>query len=217
MKTRLLIIALFVCASFAGYAQAGKTTFGVRAGVNFQNLNGKDADGDRLENDLKVGFHAGVNAEIPVADEFYLQPGVMISNKGAKINNALGSDDFKTSLTYLEIPINLLYKPVLGQGRLLMGFGPYIGFGVAGKVKVGDEKIDVKWENEVSANPVQLSAYYRRFDAGANLLFGYELTNNLSAQLNAQLGLVNIATKFQNVERPTVKNTGFGVSLGYRF
>ena len=31
------------------------------------------------------------------------------------------------------MPLNFLYKPMLGQGRLLMGFGPYVALGVGGK------------------------------------------------------------------------------------
>jgi len=57
------------------------------------------------------------------------------------------------------------------------------------------------------------------FDAGANFLFGYEWSNRFSVQLNAGLGLVNIFTKVENNDpgKSSLKNTGFGVSVGYRF
>ena len=45
------------------------------------------------------------------------------------------------NLSYIEIPVNLLYKPVVGNGKLLLGFGPYIAYGIGGKYKTdGDEQ-----------------------------------------------------------------------------
>jgi hypothetical protein len=214
MKTKIMLMAATLLISAACVAQVGRPAFGLRAGVNFQNLNGKDNDGDRLENDLKLGFNAGITADLPVATDFYIQPGLLYSTKGAKIEG----DNVKVNISYLEIPINLLYKPVLGEGRLLMGFGPYVAFGINGKVKGDDNSYDIEFDNETSiADP---DVTLKRFDAGANLLFGYEFTPRVSAQLNAQLGLVNIAPDFTdapNIDPGTLKNTGFGVSLGYKF
>jgi len=204
-------------ASFAvtiSYAQS--TTFGLRAGINFYNINGKDLTGDKLNNNLKTGFHVGGNAEIPIGVDFYVQPGVLFSTKGAA-----GDNDDKVNLSYIEVPVNLLYKPDLGTGKLLLGFGPYVAFGVGGKYKNSDGD-DLSVEYEKTITPAQAATgyglYYKSFDAGANLLFGYEMSNHLSVQLNAQLGLVKINPEITNVDDKTVwKNTGFGVSLGYRF
>src|SRR5688572_5687282 len=134
MKTTLFVAAMLFF-TIAGYSQ-NRPSFGIRAGVNFQNLNGKDPNGDKLENKLKPGFHAGVNAEIPVAPEFYVQPGILYSLKGAKSNEA----DIKYNLSYVEIPLNFLYKPILGTGNLLLGFGPYVAFGVGGNVNFNGTK-----------------------------------------------------------------------------
>ena len=40
-----------------------------------------------LENKLKAGFHFGVNAEIPVAPDFYVQPGLLFTTKGTKFDD----------------------------------------------------------------------------------------------------------------------------------
>jgi opacity protein-like surface antigen len=213
MKTKTFFIA--VCAtlfSTAIFAQA-KTTFGIRAGVNFQNLNGKDRNDEKLDNKLKTGFNAGVNAEIPVGIDFYLQPGLLFSTKGAKYEISGPTNgstiDVKTNLSYLELPINFIYKPELGQGRMILGFGPYAAYAIGGKNKVGDAKEDIEFGDQ----PDEI----KRFDAGANLLAGYEFSNKLSFQLNAGLGLVNINNRDEADSKSTMKNTGFGVSLGYRF
>lgn len=203
MKTKTLCIAVAATLfSTAIFAQS-KTTFGIRAGVNFQNLNGKDANDDKLDNKLKTGFNAGVNAEIPVGIDFYLQPGLLFSTKGAKADVG----DGKINLSYLELPVNFIYKPELGTGRMVLGFGPYAAYAIGGKTKDPDADI------EFGDHPGEL----KRFDAGANLLAGYEFSNKLSFQLNAGLGLVNINNRPSGDSKSSLKNTGFGVSLGYRF
>lgn len=225
MKTKALLLALTTTV-FAFGAKAQETpgtTFGVRAGVNFQNINGKDFLDKKLDNKIKTGFNIGVNAEIPIASEFYLQPGVLFTTKGAKSKD---DDDAKVNLSYIEVPINFLYKPELGMGKLLLGIGPYIAFGIGGKVSNGDGKeTDVEFAKEVSAANYSaatsqgLFPYFKRFDAGGNLLVGYEFSNNFSFQLNAQLGMININSDIEGVSNDDTKfkNTGFGLSVGYRF
>lgn len=195
----------------------GRTTFGIRAGVNFQNLNGKESEDDDLDNKMLVGFNIGANAEIPIAQDFYVQPGLLFSTKGAKLDD---ETDVKVKLSYLEIPINLLYKPVLGDGNLLLGFGPYLAFAVGGKLTDGDNDLDIEFEKEISQDQEgSPTPYFKRMDAGANLLVGYELSSRISAQLNAQLGLVNINPEVTGLDDDDskTKNTGFGISIGYRF
>jgi len=201
-------IIMLVCA----YCLHSQTTFGVHAGVNFQNINGKDFLGDKLENGLAIGYNAGVNAQIPLAPEFYFQPGLMFSLKGSNLDMT-GFDD-EVRLGYIEVPLNLLFKPLVGTGHLLLGFGPYVAYGVTS----GKEKDDVKYQSSVSLTDDPTDVYLKKFDAGANLFFGYELANNLSFQVNTQLGLLNILSDYpvQN-SKTNFKNTGFGLSLGYRF
>jgi hypothetical protein len=211
--TKLLAIAALSCISVAVSAQ---TSFGIRGGVNFQNITGDNSTGNSMDNKLKVGFLAGVNAEIPVGIDFYLQPGVLYAMKGAKAN---GSDD-KINIGYVEVPVNFVYKPEVGTGRLLLGVGPYVAFGVNGKIKTSGGDESIKFKNTLTqAEALSGDPYLKRIDAGGNLLFGYEMANHLSIQLNAQLGMVKINPKVENLsnDKSSWKNTGFGVSLGYRF
>lgn len=213
MNSKVLLLALATTAFSLTSKAQGKASFGVRAGINFQNLNGEDANGRDYDYKLKTGFHIGVNAEVPVAPEFYVQPGLLFSTKGAKIENP--GDDTKVKLSYLEIPINVLYKPTLGSGKLLLGFGPYIGIAVGGKIKTGSHSVDIHYKNDISA--AETRPTYKRMDFGGNLLAGYELSNKVSVQLNAQLGMVNLDPKIDGKKPDTkTKNTGFGFSVGYR-
>jgi hypothetical protein len=217
MKKKMIIAAMAGIMTGSAYGQSmvketGRTSFGIRAGVNFQNINGKDGAGNDLKNDLLTGINAGINAEIPLSSGFYLQPGALYSTKGAK-----WSDGNKVKLSYIEVPVNFVYKPGLGSGNMLLGFGPYVGFGINGKVESSNgssEEVTFSKDYDATSGGPQ----FKRFDAGGNLLAGYEFANNVSFQLNAQLGLADINPKTTaSNDKTKLKNTGFGLSLGYRF
>jgi len=204
---------------------SGKTSFGIRGGVNFQNINGKDMNDNKLDNDILSAFHAGITVDIPIATDFYFQTALLYSMKGAKSKNAfLGQPiNSEVNISYIEIPLNLLYKPMLGNGHMLLGFGPYAALGVNGKVKYsgGNSSVDrdIKFQNKVSLTDANNVAYIRPVDAGANLLIGYEFASKFSFQLNAQLGLLNINPEYQVAvnDKTAARNTGFGLSVGYKF
>lgn len=225
MKTRIIsFLAIVMLTGTMAFGQDTGMRFGILGGVNFQNLNGKDSDGNKLENDMIVGFHAGVNVQIPIAPEFYFQPGLLFSTKGAKNTiEILGTAVTTTvNLSYVELPLNLVYKGALGNGFVLVGFGPYVGYGIGGKVKSEGGSVsldtDIKFQNTVeTGDPVDVY-YVKAFDAGANVFAGYEMAGGLFFQLNAQLGMLNINPEYKGAEgdKSAIKNTGFGLSLGYR-
>jgi hypothetical protein len=222
MKSKVLLFAFAATALTLTSKAQDKTTFGVRAGVNFTNLTGDDGDGHDLDNKIKPGFNIGVNAEIPIAQDFFLQPGLLFTTKGAKGNDEGIVNKSRLKLSYLEVPINLLYKPTLGAGKLLLGFGPYIAMGVGGKFEYGNGNYDnsykVKFKSDVKASDPDDKYYLKGLDFGGNLLVGYELSSKISAQLNAQLGMTNLSPKFEGKKpEDKIKNSAFGISIGYRF
>jgi len=227
MKNRFLTLLTILALSITTVSAQGtdKLSFGVLGGVNFQNLNGKDVNGDKLENDMLIGFHAGVNVQIPIAPEFYFQPGIIFSTKGAKnVTTVLGVDfTTTTKLSYIEMPLNLVYKAALGNGYFMLGFGPYVGYGISGNVvtKGGDISLDqdVEFKNVVETGDDITVPYFKALDFGGNIFAGYQMSNGIFAQFNTQLGMVKINPEYKILQddESVVKNTGFGLSLGYRF
>ncbi|MFN2379320.1 MAG: porin family protein [Bacteroidales bacterium] len=225
MITRLFTIGiiLFLSASSA-MAQStgnGKTSFGILGGVNFQTLTGTDHSGDELDNDLLIGYHAGFNIQIPIAPEFYFQPGVLYSLKGAK--NISGSITSSTKVAYVELPLNLVYKGKLGNGYFMVGFGPYISYGIGGKVTTtgGDASLDtdVSFQDKVELTDPLATTYFKPYDAGGNIFAGFEMAGGLFLQFNTQLGMLKVNPEnawFTNDEAAK-KHTGFGASMGFRF
>ncbi|MCA1760258.1 MAG: PorT family protein [Bacteroidales bacterium] len=224
MITRLLTIGLIlflsVSPAMTQTAETGKTSFGILGGVNFQTLTGTDHSGDELNNDMLIGYHAGINIQIPIAPEFYFQPGLLYSLKGAK--NTTGALTSSTKVSYIELPLNLVYKGMLGSGYFMVGFGPYISYGIGGKVTTtgGDASLetDVLIQNSVALTDPLTATYFKPFDAGGNIFAGYEMAGGLFFQLNTQLGmlLVNPENAWFSDDEAAIKHTGFGLSLGYR-
>lgn len=192
-KTMMVLLLSLLVVGSTLFAQG----LGLRAGVNFQNLTGDGFEDGKMA----PRFNIGVDYEIAVAPDFYFAPGLFFATKGAKL------EEEEFALNYLEVPLNLVYKPVLGDGNLIVAFGPYVGYGLGGKAKSDGGDVDIEMGSEEG------SLYnYKAFDMGANLSFGYMFGAGLSLQFNTQLGLVNIRHGDD-----AVKNTGFGLSLGYRF
>lgn len=215
-STALILSGAFFTVSAQSTSTSSGIGFGIRAGVNLQNLNGKDGNGDKLENKLVPRFQGGLTVDIPLADQFYVQPGLLFSGKGAKDKES----DANISISYIDVPVTFLFKPVLGTGRMLLGVGPYVGFAIAGKMTdANDNKETIKFKNKVTLIEAATDPYLRRLDAGGNLLVGYEMSNKLSIQLNAQLGLAKINPEIEGVndDKTAWRNTGFGLSVGYRF
>lgn len=212
---KLLAAGILFTAAVQAQTKTNGVSFGIRAGVNFQNINGKNASGGSIENGLIPRINAGITADVPLADDFYLQLGLFFAGKGAD----LAKTGVKTRLSYIDIPVVLLYKPVLGKGHLLLGGGPYVGFAIAGNSDLFGDKTPMKFKNSVTQAEYDSAPYARRLDAGANLQAGYEFNNKLSLQLNAQLGLQRINPTIEGASgnESAARNTGFGLSVGYRF
>lgn len=221
MKKRKISIIMIVLlsASFMIAQETSKISFAILGGANFHNLNGNDITGGKLNNDMLLGFHAGVNAAIQIAPEFYFQPGLMFVTKGAK--NSVGSYTGTTTLNYIELPLNVVYKAALGNGFIMLGFGPYVAYGIGGKYKgelgpfTGEK--DIVFQGIADSNDSYYN--YKAFDAGANIFFGYEMAGGIFLQLDAQYGMLNINPEYKGLtsDKSVTNNTGFGLSLGYRF
>lgn len=228
MKTKLFSSAIlmvmlhqFVAAQEIAKPEMGTASFGIYGGVNFQNINGKDATGDKLENKMVTRFHVGINEEIPVAPEFFFQVGLQFISKGTKGTISYNDKPVTRTLSfnYLEIPLNFVYKPLVGTGNFILGFGPYVGYAIGGKAKFEGESLngeqDIKFQKSAPDSDPNNAIYFKNLDVGANFFFGYQFVSGINMTFNSQLGLININSEVSN--DLAEKNTGFGLSLGYRF
>jgi hypothetical protein len=222
MKSKIFSIVIAFTAFFAVTTEA-QVQFGLNIGAGFQNITGKDQYGDKFTNKPVPRFNFGFVADFPIADEFFFETGLGYTGKGAKhtFSKYGESSTRDIHLNYLELPLSFLYKPQVGSGHFFLGFGPYISYALGGKAKavsgnVSDMKI--KFKNSVPMGDT-IQIYYKPLEMGANIFFGYEFANKISAQFYSQLGLTNINPSNANIanDKTAMKNSGFGIGLGYRF
>jgi hypothetical protein len=117
-------------------AQKMHPTF--RAGVNLANISTK-ANGRFDEANQITSFQAGFVNDIHLAAMFYLQPGILLTGKGAKFTSGQAGDAayYKgtTKPFYVELPLTLLVKSP-GRTKFFAGAGPYLAIGAFGKNEV---------------------------------------------------------------------------------
>jgi hypothetical protein len=210
---KVLLFLLFLPATAMLKAQiTSKPPIRIIGGVNFQTINGKYSSGADLNNDIITGFHIGLNAELHIINDIFIRPGLIYTQKGTKWAS---NPDISEKVNYIDLSVPFLYQPQIGKGNLLLGFGPYIGLGVGGAYKEDNAEIAVKFTNTYSSFPTVRE--FKKLDAGAVFVAGYEFKKRYSIQVEGQLGLVDV-----NPEDPAgndqsrLRHAGFGFSLAYR-
>lgn len=203
------IIALAISSTFA----LAQVRVGVTGGIQLANQPVKFS-GITLTSDRIIGYHAGLLLDAPLAGNLSLRPQLLYSVKGGKydLGGFVGggtSADLKTSVNYLEIPIQLMYGLEAGPGQVKIGAGPYVGYAISGKssgtVNGQSESEDIEFGSGEDQT--------KRLDYGLRLSAGYELTSGLGVTAFYAPGLANLA----NTSQGTVKNMAFGLSLSYLF
>lgn len=192
----------------AGSAFA-QSEFGVLAGPDFSSINAK-MNGAKITSHLLMGVAAGVYARLPLTGPFFLQPSLLYAGKGG--SQQLAGYKIKTRLHYLTLPVDVLYMPASvggATGRWMAGLGPYLAYGLSGKVSGGPAI------GQASGDPFRDGAgAQKRFDAGADVLLGYAFDSGFSLGLHADLGILNLA--HQGNSQNALRNTAFKILLGYR-
>ena len=203
MKKLILSAAVAVLGVVGMNAQNVNTEalqLGVRAGLNMANLNGDIPAGIKTKS--LTGFHVGLFTEFPVAPKFSVQPEVIYSEQGAKLESSIEgintSADMK--LQYINVPI--LAKYYIADGFNLQA-GPQIGFLTGAKIKGDGDEIDIKDD-------------LKGTDFGLLLGAGYKMPMGLTIDARYNLGFSNIYDD-NELDDIKLKNGVFQVGLGYQF
>lgn len=208
---KLTLVVLTTLCTTAVFAQS-PVKFGIDAGVNLSN---SSFDDKSIDKSPKVGFQIGVVAEYEFAQDFFLQSGLSFTTKGSKYKSK--STTPKESVTfnqmYLQLPVYAAYKlevtPVM---KIVFDAGPYIAYGVGGKVK---------WKNQVIGGDGIISGTQKwdtfgdnglkRFDVGLGGGVGAEF-GQIFAGLKYELGLADISRGSESY-----RNRNASLTVGYRF
>lgn len=174
----------------------------VFGGVNFANMK-FSSGGFSFSPKSIVGYHFGVGSDFALNNNLYINTGLQFSLKGFKVEPGLMDETFggKDQLSYLEVPVNLMYKHQLHDAlKIFIQAGPYIGYALKGKEKTNEGTVDIDFGSE----------NYRRADYGLGIGAGAEF-GRIIAKLNYQFGLANIVDNSE----VKVRNRVFQISVGY--
>jgi opacity protein-like surface antigen len=167
-----------------------------KVGMNFSNMTKYD--------DIKAlpGFNLGVGMDYGFSENWSLQSGLMISSKGYKVK-----DYAKVRPIYLDIPILAAYKfNISDNTKFVINAGPYLAFGLGGKVK---------YDGVDESDKVFGDDGWNRFDLGIQYGIGLEISDHYLVNLTGQNGFICPWDTEDGEDKP--KNMTFSIGVGYRF
>lgn len=195
-----LFVGLAVVVGSMSFAQQ----FGIKAGANISSIS-KDGFEDTKS---KVGFNAGVFMNAPLSEQFSIQPEVMYSQMGSKVNftdNASAT----LKLDYITVPVMFQFN---ATPQFYLEAGPEFGFLVSskakGEVNGNTQTVDLDKDN------------FNSFNMGAGLGLGFNFNKNIGINARYVAGFTNINKDGEtslNNEKQTNRNNTFQVGLNYKF
>ncbi len=182
----LFLMAFFLSA--ATYAQ--NFQIGLKAGANISNFAGSSSASQVKENSL-VGFHAGGLLNLKFGSFFSLQPELLVSTQGAKLEHAGEKKNFKATYATLPIMAKFNFGPVYLEG------GPQFG------LKVGDKVSGINTD-------------VKNLDVALAAGLGFHSRSGLGIGARYIAGLSKVGDiDFGGTVHPNYKNSVIQVSLFY--
>jgi hypothetical protein len=225
-------IYLFIISSISVTSFAQNGSAWLKGGVNFANVSYNN-DGEVDDANMLTSFHVGIVGDIPIIKVLAIQPGLLFTGKGAKIQSGKSTDatyyKATTNPLYIEIPVNAVIKlPLSSDGsNFFFGAGPYIAIGVGGKRKIdgktlglaysSKEKIEFSNDDPSTFNNEEGTGLgvMRRFDYGFNGTAGFQISNGMIA-LNYGYGLAKLQSGSTSSDDNKNKHRVLSISVGFK-
>lgn len=195
MKKKLIVISLMIFTLSSIYAQRA----GLKAGFNLAHSK-YNLEGWGIISSNLPAFQIGLTGEYAFSEALYINPALGYSRKGVKLSLDGNQADF--SIDYLELPVNLSYKYDLGQARVFAIAGPYIAYGLSGRVKSNTDSENLKFGSDDDE--------LGRFDYGIDFGVGLEF-DHFNFTVAYSLGLPDIS----NHEMELQRNGVLSFTIGY--
>lgn len=197
---KFLVLVVFLLTMVGSSAQE-KVSLGLRAGGNLSCF-----VIDNYYTTNRVGFHIGTVVDVPLTSWLYLQPGLYLTQKGAKVKWQDSRHVY--SPIYLELPVLASFRYNFTRNlQVQLNVGPYAAYGMGGKA-------DIEWGMGYSNNDAgdffDTGANRNSFDAG--VVAGAGVTfYHIYIGVQYERGLVNITKEYN------AYNSNFSMSVGYNF
>lgn len=209
------------------FALHAQVSLGLRGGYTLSATQIKNSQGYKSNSigtsSQLTNLHADLIVNVPIYRSLYFQPLVRYITKGAYLRplpttpGVFVESANQLKLRYLEVPLNFVLKFPSVLGKVVVGGGPYMAYGLAGTyeldvlyngsvVSTDSHAVEFNYKDRGIAPGAQLS----RFDAGANVALGIEFNNLMVLGANLSRGFLNI----DRTSSARITNSYFSLSLG---
>jgi len=214
MKKKISILALIFLTIVSSAQSLIPIKYGIKTGLNFSSLNISSIEGVKpTDNSSQAGIAAGFIVHIPLSDEWFINPEVLYSQKGASFNYAFTHDyelnqrdEYKTTnqltLSYVELNPTISYK---ATDKLALNFGPSVSFLIGEKyVYTQDPVRDITNITHILTDGLVETT---SLDVGLNLGISYFFTEHFFVDTRVYTGFMEVTTATQPYEIFIVNGT----------
>lgn len=140
MKKYAVIILLAV---FVSTMANGQIKIGLKSGLQYSHL--ASYNEFNIQSDWALGFNAGAFADVKTLPFLHLQTQVLYWSLAYRNSNITAEDPQTRSfigeiglqrISYIQIPVNLLFRIGLKKANIKVGGGPYFAFKIDDKIKI---------------------------------------------------------------------------------
>ena len=208
MKKNLFVTTIFIL--LISFVSAQTSRFGFSVGLTMANMQDKNVD-EKVHGDFKFGPTFGILLDVPMERNGSFQVGLNFVQKGTKdlITTGIFTTTTTNSLSYLEMPLNVLFKIRSGNGNFRIGGGPAAGLSLSGKSTSVTNNVTTEKTLKFGTNTTD---DLKGVDIGLNAIGGYEFDSGFFITLNYTHG---ISTLLNNAGEHALFNRYFGLRAGW--
>ena len=180
-------------------------SFGVKASANLSDFLIRDMD--NIQTNMKLGASADIFLKVE-SGNFAFQWEWSFFRKACEIEN--NNDKSRFDYEFLGAKTTWFFMGQINtsSGKIFIGAGPYVGFGIDGVQKPAN--IDLYKKNKETVKSIM-----QRWDVGLSPILGYEFNNGLIISGSYQAGFINqMSAEKDNM---SMKCRMFSLGIGYKF
>jgi len=183
-----------------------KASLGIKANVGTSNFVIKNMPDCRSN----MGFSMLTGGFLKLESRsFALQYELLIRYRSSEMEDTISHS--KTNYQYwgLELPIYVMGQIGTKAGKIFIGAGPYVSFGIDTRQK--PENVNLYKKNYETGKSIM-----HRWDFGLGTMLGFEFNNGISINVGCyQGGLINVLRAEKNSK--SMKNQVVNFGIGYKF
>jgi len=227
-KQALMLFVMMLVYAMGLHAQESPFRLGIKGGVALSNMSVDLDDDESQRKSALPGYVVGLTGEYAFSDNLFLASELLFLSKGF---NVKGMDQWEprgethwkktVNMHYVQIPLLITYKfkfLFADDGRIVLQAGPYVAYGIAGKMKTRNRYEKISKEDDSEKHSTFGYGGFDRWDYGVSLRFGGEWSRySVAVNLDGGLRDINNAEYAQTFWGRTCKNITGYLTFGYSF